>query len=502
MKGTAFLLAVLLLLPLCVSCTDIGKSDKDTVLTSDTTSADTLSADELLDPKLNAIDGGGREFVVLCRSAEGYTFAHPEILAEEISGERVNDAIFERNNEISEKYNVIIVPVTNTAATIRSMLEIDVMSGTGLYDVALEMINNSFYLATRGVLLEWSNVPFVDGDKPYWRRDVAESTSISGYNFFAVGDINISAFNTVGVTFFNKKVHSELTLENPYELVKNGTWTFDKMAEMSRVVTSDLNGNGSIDPEDRFGLTVNAFVWQPFFYSSGIKLVTKDADDIPYLAVDTNPEKVYNILTGIVNLLNDKTSTILVNQYPQFASSLGEASIDMFSQDRALFWVEIIYGLAEIRNMENDFGILPMTKFDANQEEYMSYIHCSHSSGTVVPTTNNDLDLTGSILEDMAYISYLKVRPEFYEITITTKYNRDAESYEMLHDYIYENITMDLTLVMSNSGLAIDSVMRNMMISNNSNFTSLFAAQSKGYMITIEKLTNSIIEYGRRDTEN
>ena len=59
------------------------------------------------DPKLEAIDGGGGDFAFLTRLTDANCRLLDDISAEEVTGEALNDAIYERNNVIMEKYNVV-----------------------------------------------------------------------------------------------------------------------------------------------------------------------------------------------------------------------------------------------------------------------------------------------------------------------------------------------------------------------------------------------------------
>lgn len=110
-----------------------------------------------------------------------------------------------------------------------------------------------------------------------------------------------------------------------------------------------------------------------------------------------------------------------------------------------------------------------------------------------MPVTADNLDLTGRILEDMAYQSYLTVRPAYYEITLKGKVSRDNESGEML-DIIYSNINLDLTLAMSLSGLPIDTTMRSAMIDNRTDLSSMIASQKSACEEIIKKNTDTILK--------
>ena len=53
---------------------------------------------------------------------------------------------------------------------------------------------------------------------------------------------------------FNKRIFDELGFDYPYELVKEGDWTFDEFAYTVKKGAKDLNGDGIIEPEfDQLG---------------------------------------------------------------------------------------------------------------------------------------------------------------------------------------------------------------------------------------------------------
>ena len=164
----------------------------------------------------------------------------------------------------------------------------------------------------------------------------------------------------------------------------------------------------------------------------------------------------------------------------------------MFTEDRALFWIEIIYGVLQLRDMDTDFGLLPMPKYDDNQKEYTSYIHTGHTSTSCVPVTNPDIDLAGRILTDMAYMSYKTIRPAYYEKTLKGKASRDVESGEML-DIIYSNIRLDLTFAMTASGLPIDDTMRNVVIKNITDIASTIDSKKSSCEKIITKNADKIL---------
>lgn len=131
----------------------------------------------------------------------------------------------------------------------------------------------------------------------------------------------------------------------------------------SEFYSEEQNGDTVLNGDDMFGLTCNAFCWQPLFAGTDSLIIQKDKDDKPYLAWGS--ERNMAVMGKIIGLLNDRSSTILVNQFPELedAGGWGNASIKMFTEDRALFRIEIIYGVLQLRDMDTDFGLLPMPKY-------------------------------------------------------------------------------------------------------------------------------------------
>ena len=114
----------------------------------------------------------------------------------------------------------------------------------------------------------------------------------------------------------------------------------------------------------------------------------------------------------------------------------------MFLSDRALFWVEAVYGQYNLRDMRSAYGILPMPVWNVGDPYVPTHTPGTHSSVMCVPVKASDLAFFGAVMEDMAYISERTIIPEFYEQTIRRRGVRDSESYEM-PGIIYQTIIID-----------------------------------------------------------
>lgn len=101
-----------------------------------------------------------------------------------------------------------------------------------------------------------NSVPGIDLTKSWWDQKANDSLSVNDVLFFTTGEITVSDNNAAFVIMFNKELLAAYELEDPYRLVYDGNWTLDKFAQLCKTVTEDLNQDGVMDENDRFGLLV------------------------------------------------------------------------------------------------------------------------------------------------------------------------------------------------------------------------------------------------------
>ena len=178
-----------------------------------------------------------------------------------------------------------------------------------------------------------------------------------------------------------------------------------------------------------------------------------------------------------LNLEDEKTAVLIDKSAPIFgdtslafsAKTKGYARVadkpypenTIFMDDRALFIITPMGNVAiDFRAMESDFGILPMPKFDSSQPDYYSYGNPHGPIGIAVPTYCDNPERSGLIMETMAAMSDLWVRPAMYDNILQQKIARDEDSQKML-DIIYNNTYFDLNTI-HNFGGSSDLLQSNM----------------------------------------
>ncbi len=160
-------------------------------------------------------------------------------------------------------------------------------SGDLSWDLAHWNTFRLFKGGMNGLLYDLNTLPYVDQTKAYWASNVQRSLSIAGHQFMGINDYNTDRFAGCCCIAFNQQLIEDNHLENPYDLVESGDWTFDKLLAISSAVLRDVNGDGkyTVDGGDVFGFTMHEQnVMLSFYNATGSTFVTHDKNDYPVSA--------------------------------------------------------------------------------------------------------------------------------------------------------------------------------------------------------------------------
>ena len=440
-----FLLAALLLLPSCsgggtpAAADTVQTAAAETQAASDETAAGTEPAYAL--PKA---DFGGRTFNIFMRYNAFWT--PRDIWAESETGEALNDAVYQRNLKIEEEFNVDIagkvaspdMPDSSLPPYVKSII----LSGENAYDLYMFRVSDAATLARDGLFVDLMKLDSLDFTQDFWQHDKLLEATIAGRLYYAIG-LGINAANALNICYFNKDMAEDYKIDSLYDVVNAGAFTLDRYAAESRKMARDLDGDGKMTALDQFGVASQegATASRMIYYSSGEKVIAKDSDDIPYINIGN--ERSYGVFNKVAELLSER------DHYFQGAT---DAMKEMFFSERSLFYVASMSNCEAMRVYEFNFGLLPLPKYDEEQEEYYCYLNSHNPCGTTIPVTAN-AEESALILQAIACYSVDEVIPAYYDICLTNKYLRDSESAEML-DIIYGSWNFDLVDAYSFGGLA------------------------------------------------
>lgn len=428
MKHRAYSLTALLLALLTVaSCGGTGSSTDTTAPDSmeDTTTAVTNPIDELV-----IRDFGGVDFNIL-------SWDHSQMSATEENGDIINDAVFRRNKKVEEMFNVNInidnsIAVRNQGKYAEWWQTImnSILAGDNTYDLAGGYGHRFASDSMTGYFKNLCEIDSIDLTKPWWAQKIMSNATIGDNLYMAIGCADPLYWDATYVMYCNKRLAEIYKVDDLYTLVREGKWTLDKLMEYSARASSDLDGDGVMGENDQYGLIVGiANHIDAFIPAFDIKITTTE-NKLPKLMGLT--EKFVDAQKKLSDFVH-KDDVWYKSGYLKL----------YFMNGQALFLTESIWVSHIMREMDDDFNILPYPKYDEEQENYGTYVCIDDVTGFSIPITA-DAEKSGCILSALTAYGYEDIRPEYYERALKGKVARDEESTEML-DIIFDNVTDDFT---------------------------------------------------------
>jgi len=498
-KITAFILITAMLLSLIAACGNDSGGNSNIV------PGDNNPAQQGVESGDNQLNEPKQEVKILPDVPEdlnlgGYNFriiynAKPEISswgiagieAEEENGNLINDAAYTRNMNVTDKYNfeLVCTPYGDDQLT-STVLRRIIQSGSDEYDLIIVRQHQAPSLITSGSFVDLNGVPYLDFDKPWWDQGIMKQISIAGKKFAGFGDLIVGANDALRVLMFNKELHRNAGLEDIYTLAKEGKWTLDAFHNMSRDISMDLNGDGVMDTDDRYGLILQQGGVVCFMFGAGVDLISKDENDEPFLSAGN--ERSLLALQKIWDIANAPDLALFDSA---FQSSTPWLNLQLaFENNQGLFFGEVLNLVERMRATDTDFGVIPFPKYDEIQENYYTFADSWCMNQMFIPITNQNLTQTGQALEILNAESYYTVRPAYYDKSLNGKFMRDEESSEML-DIILANKVISLDELF---GWGMFGALQSALTSRSPDFVSTIERAEERTKNNIARTVNTILE--------
>ncbi len=366
-----------------------------------------------------------------------FTIAAPEwgmyaryYYLEEQTGEAMDDAIYERIRMTEEYLGVDIKwKMEGTIHDTYSRMYTSVMADDEAFQLMLtHCLAGLPAMVSDHLLYDWQELPEIDLGREYWNQSCNENLTVFGKQYYAVSDYILPDPNCI---VFNKEIIADYQLDNPYELVREGKWTLDKMFEMSEAAADDLNGDSKYDANDQYGFVgLGDWLLNSFFYSCGVSLTERTEDG--GFAIALNNERTLKLIETFDKAINGSTHSYL------WGVDDGKTQVTMRT-GRALFEIHSAAALNSYRDCEIDIGAIPYPKMD---EDDTTYSTNDWSGLMCVPVNVHDPELVGKVCEMMAYYSNETTVPAYLDLVLGEKFARDEDTREML-ELIFDNIVYD-----------------------------------------------------------
>ena len=437
-----WLLIAAMLLSIAFTLVSCSEPDEPEQSGEQTTAAPESEIDPNDFDDLGEVDLGGREVVIISRVESSN---EDELFVEALNSEPVNDAVFNRNINVEERLKCeirVVQHIGNAGAGLTDEVanEVSNMVAAGAkdYHIIANASYTSMSLAIQGRMCDLASSQYIDLDKNYWAQGYNNALSYKDTQYFVTGPMSLSYYRYMFVTLFNKQLMEDAGQQDSlYEIVDSGDWTIDYMQSVAELFYQDLNGSGSRDFDDKYGFCVrvgpHSSMMDGYWEGTDVKVLTKNEDG--EYAYGLDGERISDSIEAVLTLLDSSGSFVG-----------GEDDLDIlkkFASDEVAMIHYRLIGVEDpvLRNMTNDYGILPMPKLNKEQD-YKTHVQAEVLLYGVPSTCYEQMDDLSIFLEGFASESYNTVKPAYYEIALTGKYAKDPQSVEML-DRVVGSVDID-----------------------------------------------------------
>ena len=414
---------------------------KDTESASDTTNEATQREDSSfeLDNIPDEIDYDGAVVKVL------YDAARTDEFDPSSSGSAVDASIVSRNFMVEERLGVYLqfVPTlggynNGGLSPLKQTLDNDIMSA-GEYDICADYAMTIGSCVVSGNCVDLMQHSILDFDAPWWSSGLKNAT-IGNRLYFGTGDISTSYISTMFCMFYNSQLVTDLNLEDPNTMVKLDNWKWEYFIEYCTDIYVDLDNVDGKTAGDRYAISAAPLYGEAIFYSGGSQYLELNSDGALTLAESLSNNRATDFYDQMESFLNGSEDVYVDNDT--------ENLHQVFENGRSVFTIAQLNYAAELSSTEIEYGILPLPKYDDNQD-YRSVCWVGRTL-YFISKGSDAAEMAATTMECMASEGYRRVTPILYEEVYKLRYSKDAISGQML-DIIRNSIVFDLAQVFTYS---------------------------------------------------
>lgn len=302
------------------------------------------------------------------------------LVVDKEDGDVLNDAGYKVTTAVEDRLGIDLVctetsETTNVVPTLRK----EYMSGDCKYNLVMPHTLEKFTpLITDNILFDFSDLRYVDLSKKYYNANAISSMTIAGKTYSVAG--SYAMLPALPLSYlYNKKAAEDLGITGLYDLVREGVWTHDKFMEIIKDTYRDLDGDGKKSEGDFYGFSTikTCLIYTYCGYGGETVIPVKDGFEFGF-----GSERSVRIMEKLVDLCKSQDAGYRDNWNIFFG---GNSVFCLYAS-----------GSDKLRDLDFDFGIVPIPKLDETQENYMVF---SHGGYTVVPANIEDPDMTGAVIE-------------------------------------------------------------------------------------------------------
>ena len=368
------------------------------------------------------------------------------------TGSAMDEAVYQRQERVRKYLGVEFSRVNYPDAkynTYHTYIQSAVQNMDDTVDALITHVHGGVSnLISENLITDLSELEGVDIDADYWHGEFMETLELNGNYFLGHSDYNIMQTYIIG---FNKELLDQYGAgmdKSIYDMVRDGEWTLDAMADIAKRVSFDSTGDGKTS-DDYFGFTGSPWItFNGFLTSSRIPMVAQTQSGAYEVAL--TKDEYFNKTDDLVEFFR----TLDAANYTYFSYSNKNTTQVTLSSGRALMSVLSTNSLEELLNYNIEFGVLPYPLYDEDQydpkDENLGYRILQWGGYIGALSYMKNPALVGETLEMLAYYSE-NVKITYYEKVLGKRIADMPDDAEML-DIIWNGIATDVGQTFYNLG--------------------------------------------------
>lgn len=395
-----------------------------------------------------------------------------EIDREEITGDSLDDVMFNRCRKVENELDIKLEEVTgNVDGALANTAQQSIMAGEDEYNIMYIPARDLYKFTDGGYLYDLTTFSDIKLDKPWWSQSYNDSCTINGQLYAAVGASQLMYIDSLWCLFFNESMMGDLGLDTPYDLVRTGKWTIDRFGEYTKA-GAQLNGDDSFDWDEN-GKSIYGFsggATDRFLAGSGEFVINNKGGK---LELDVGDSHFYDVADKLSKVMTKNGGNRFSDPYSGIQDGAPGNYVTTFETQRALFLTAEVCKTSRMRDKSFEFGVVPFPKYDEDQENYYSFPFYA-TPGFAIPVTAQDPERSAIVGDALAYLGNEMVLPVFIDVTLKGKGLRNENSVEML-EIIINSSRADLCQIFVNQANTMRSAICTA-ISNGEGIASAIAA--------------------------
>ena len=376
-----------------------------------------------LDQLPDDLDYENKELKILCWASAANEFG-----CDDTNGTAINDALVKRDMNVEERLGVdlhYLMDQISTGSVTSTGHYVDLVrraSQTGApYDMMALYGRTAAILSSNGFLqnildIDYSHLNF---ENPWWTPTLLDELVVGKCLYMIAGDITPSIYEQPYTMFYNVDMVENYGVKDPYDRIKDNTWTMENFRATIKDITVDQNGT------QMYGMVSSYYTVPSLMHGCGIRLMEMDENQIPHLSENLFSEKAIDIVDDLQEW--NKEDNFLVAASSTDSKKEFVAGNAMFLCDR------VIECFNFVESCDFSYSVVPTPKFNAEQDRYYTTLDTQLTFFCLMRgLSQEELTIRSAVLECMGSEGYRLTSPAVLESCLKSRYAQTEEMSEML----------------------------------------------------------------------